>query len=379
MAKVLWRSTLGAPSRSDAFSEGPFEDSTPLASTALPAMLAQDIARSFRQLGVASFRASVVNVDSMTFQAAWTISDQGEVTDNQIDRPIDSSFPAAMAAINLLAHASDDETLLHKLSPRRWGIAWRLTDPNVVLAEAQFHERRDTISESDKTLLRLVCSAALRPAGPAGQAGQAGLKGMAEPGAAMVWPGADAAPVSAGPQLMARLSVVLLACSALMALWLAAAAVPELQRSTATREAEVAKLRALADKTLVRGVGTAMSTGDYGDVQTVLSSYSSLGYFDGAAVVNLRQRVVALSGHTDQLRIGDPVPEDAQRNAQSIELALGAERLGQLLILPAPATLQPAQMPAWVPPLAWGAAGTALAALGAALLAMRRRRPAKPA
>jgi len=373
MAKVLWRSTLGAPSRSNAFSEGPFEDSTPLATTALPAMLAQDIACSFRQLGVASFRASVVNVDSMTFQAAWTISDQGEVTDNQIDRPIDSSFPAATAAINLLAHASDDETLLHKLSLRRWGIAWRLTDPNVVLAEAQFHERRDAISESDKTLLRLVCSAALPPAGPAG------LKGMAEPGAAMVWPGADAATASAGPRLMARLSVVLLACSALMALWLAAAAVPELQRSTATREAEVAKLRALADKTLVRGVGTAMSTGDYGDVQTVLSSYSSLGYFDGAAVVNLRQRVVALSGRTDQLRIGDPVPEDAQRNAQSIELALGAERLGQLLILPAPATLQPAQMPAWVPPLAWGAAGTALAALGAALLAMRRRRPAKPA
>ena len=54
----------------------------------------------------------------------------------------------------------------------------------------------------------------------------------------------------------------------------------------------MAKLQALADKTLVRGVGTAMSTGDYGDVQTVLSSYSSLGYFEGAAVVNVRQRVV---------------------------------------------------------------------------------------
>ena len=69
--------------------------------------------------------------------AAWTISEQGEVTDNQVDRPLDSSFPAATAAINLLAHATDDETLLHKLSPRRWGIAWRLDDPNVVLAEAQ--------------------------------------------------------------------------------------------------------------------------------------------------------------------------------------------------------------------------------------------------
>ncbi|MES2715363.1 MAG: hypothetical protein V4795_06340 [Pseudomonadota bacterium] len=372
MAKVLWRSTLGAPSTNEGYADGPFEDSTPMASTPLPVTLSQDIARSFRQLGVASFRASLVNVDSMSFQAAWTISEAGEVTDNQVDRPLDSSFPAATAAINLLAHASDDETLLHKLSPRRWGIAWRLDDPNVVLAEAHFHDRRDAISESDKTLLRLVCSAAMRPSGPSA------LPGLGEPGPAMAWPGAEAA-VAAPPRLASRLSVVLLACSALMALWLAAMAVPELQRSTSQREAQLAKLQALADKTLVRGIGTAMGTGDYGDVQTALSAYSSLGYFDGAAVVNVRQRVVALSGRTDQLRIGDPVSEDAQRNAQTIELALGAERLGQLLIVPAPPTLQPRNLPSWLPPLAWATGLTALAALAMALLGMRRAKPAKPA
>lgn len=371
MAKVLWRSTLGAPSTNEAYSDGPFDESTPNRSTPLPMTLTQDIARSFRQLGVASFRASVVNVDSMSFQAAWTISEMGEVTDNQVDRPLDSSFPAATAAINLLAHASDDETLLHKLSPRRWGIAWRLDDPNVVLAEAQFHDRRDAISESDKTLLRLVCSAAMRPSGPAA------LPGMVEPGAAMVWPGNEAQPAQA-PRLASRLSVVLLACSALMALWLAAAALPELRRTTTVREAQLTKLQGLADKTLVRGIGTAMSTGDYGDVQTALSQYSSLGYFDGAAVVNVRQRVVALSGRTDQLRIGDPVPEDTQRNAQAIELTLGAERLGQLLIVPAPPTLQPAQLPVWLQPLAWAAGLTGLAALAVALLAMRRPKAPKP-
>jgi hypothetical protein len=372
MAKVLWRSTLGAPSSTnEAYSDGPFEDSTNSTMTPLPVTLSQDIARSFRQLGVASFRASVVNVDSMSFQAAWTISESGEVTDNQVDRPLDSSFPAATAAINLLAHASDDETLLHKLSPRRWGIAWRLDDPNVVLAEAQFHDRRDAISESDKTLLRLVCSAAMRPSGPST------IPGLVEPGAGMVWPGAEAQAVQP-PRLVSRLSVVLLACSMLMVLWIAAMALPELRRSTAQREAQLAKLQSLADKTLVRGIGTAMSTGDYGDVQTVLSSYSSLGYFDGAAVVNVRQRVVALSGRTDQLRIGDPVPEETQRSAQAIDLALGAERLGQLLIVPAPPTLQPASLPVWLQPLAWAAGLTGLAALVTALVAMRRPKPAKP-
>ena len=372
MAKVLWRSTLGAPSSNDAYSEAPFEDSTSTATaTPLPVTLAQDIARSFRQIGVASFRASVVNVDSMSFQAAWTISETGEVTDNQVDRPLDSSFPAATAAINLLAHASDDETLLHKLSPRRWGIAWRLEDPCVVLAEAQFHERRDAISEADKMVLRLVCSAALRPGGGAA------ASGLTEAGAGMVWPGADVlAPQP--PRLAARLTVVLVACTALMALWTTAAALPELRRSTVQREVQLTRLQALADKTLVRGIGAAMGTGDYGDVQTALSSYSSLGYFDGAAVVNVRQRVVALSGRTDQLRIGDPVPEDTLRTAQAIELAVGAERLGQLLIVPAPPTLQPVQLPPWLPTLAWAAVGTAAAALLTGLLALRKTRPAKP-
>lgn len=372
MTKVLWRSTLGAaPSGDSAYADGPFEDSTNSTQLPLPATLAQDIARSFRQLGVASFRASVVDVDSMRFQAAWTISESGEVTDNQVDQPLDSAFPAANAAINLLAHASDDETLLHKLSPRRWGIAWRLDDPIVVLAEAQFHDRRDAISESDKTLLRLVCSAAMRPAGPGGMAG------LAEPGATMVWPGADAAPPPP-PRLAARLSVVLLACSLLLGLWIAAIGLPELRRTTLLREAQLARLQALADKTLVRGIGTAMSTGDYGDVQTALSSFSSLGYFDGAAVVNVRQRVVALAGRTDQLRIGDPVPDDPRRSAQAIELALGTERLGQLLIMPAPPTLQPVSLPAWLQPMAWAAALFAAAALVTALLAMRKPRTAKP-
>jgi hypothetical protein len=371
MAKVLWRSTLGAPSTNDAYSEAPFADSGPPVPNPLPVTLSQDIARSFRQLGVASFRASVVNVDAMTFQAAWTISEQGEVTDNQVDRPLDSSFPAATAAINLLAHASDDETLLHKLSPRRWGVAWRLDEPNVVLAEAQFHERRDAISESDKTLLRLVCGAAMRPAS------SAGLPGQVQPGAGLAWPGAEAAAQPARP--MARLSVLLLGCSTLLALGLAAVAVPELRRIADQREAQLARLQALADKSLVRGIGTVMATGDYGDVQTALSSFSSLGYFDGAAVVNVRQRVVALSGRTDQLRIGDPVPEDTQRSAQTIELALGAERLGQLLIVPAPPTLQAANLPAWLPGLAWAAGLTALGALAAALAAMRKPKADKPA
>ena len=163
-----------------------------------------------------------------------------------------------------------------------------------------------------------------------------------------------------------------------MALWLAAAAVPELRRSSAVREAAVLRLQSLADKSLVRGIGTAMATGDYGDVQTALSGYSSLGYFDGAAVVNVRQRVVALSGRTDQLRIGDPVAVEVQRTSQSIDLTLGSERLGQLLIVPAPATLQPGGLPAWLSSLAWAAALSAAGALAAALAAMRKPQSAKP-
>ena len=56
--------------------------------------LTADMARMFRHLGVVSFRASVVDIDSMAFHNGWTISANGEVSDSAFDQPVDSAFPA---------------------------------------------------------------------------------------------------------------------------------------------------------------------------------------------------------------------------------------------------------------------------------------------
>jgi hypothetical protein len=375
MAKFLWRSTLGGgssdthPLPSTMFGETALPAELPLPST-----LPQDIARSFRQLGVSAFRASIVNIDSLAFQAAWTISEHGEVADSPVDRPLDSSFPAATAAINLLAESAEDETLVHRLSPRRWGLAWRLDDHRVVLSEVQFHERRDAVGDGDKTLLRLICGAAMQPPG--------GVPPTAVPRAdGLVWSGSGSdRPAPAPTPWLVWLGLALALIGALLASWLALAALPELQRSTAERETQLTQARALADKTLVRGVATALATGDYGDVQSALGGVAALGYIDGAAVLNQRQRVVALSGGTDPLRIGDPVPTSVQASAQVVELVLGTDSLGQLLILPAPAPQRAAGLPRHLVPLAGGtalaAAGAALALLLAQRMARRRRPPA---
>ena len=102
-----------------------------------PALLG-DMARMFRQLGIESFRASVVDMGSMAFQAAWTITDSGEVSDNNPDKPLDSQFPGAMATITQLADAPAEQTVVQRLSPRRWTFAWRIDSLHVVIAEARY-------------------------------------------------------------------------------------------------------------------------------------------------------------------------------------------------------------------------------------------------
>lgn len=367
MAKLLWRSTLGGRSPDDHPAPSTmFDESAFATGLHLPPTLPQDIARSFRLLDVAAFRASIVDIDSLAFQAAWTISEQGEVADSPVDQPLDGSFPAATAAINLLADAPDDETLAHRLSPRRWGLAWRLDDQRVMLAEVRFHERRDAVGDADKALLRLACGAAIQPLGGHAPRDAGPIEGLA-------WPLPDRRP-QAPIAWLAGLSLALMVIGTLLATWLAVATVPELQRAAAAHEAQRTQWRAQADRTLGRGMATALASGDYGDVQTALGGFAALGYFDAAAVVNLRQRVVALSGATDPLRIGDPVPPEVQRSAQVIELALGAERLGQLLIVPAPVAPATGGLPRHLAPLAGVIALAAAAAALTLLLAWRGRR-----
>lgn len=275
----------------------------------------------FRQLGVQIFRSTVVDSRSMTFQTTWSISDSGEVS----ERPANSVFPGAASVVNQLADASPDETLAHKLSPRRWGFAWRLDGPHMVVAEAQFRDPRDTLGAADTALVRLVYNLGLRTV-------QSQAPGTALSSLSMAWPKIERrarAKQVVWPQLL------LILCTVVLAAWLAMAALPrELEVSTG-RQDELARLGAMADKTMVHGLSKALASGDYGEVQTALSSFRELGYFSSALVTNARKRIVSLAGEPHGLRIGDPMSVDAAGKTQAFDLSIGSERLGQLLIVAA--------------------------------------------
>jgi hypothetical protein len=330
--------------------------------------LQSDMGRMFRQLGVESFRASVIDTGSMAFHDVWTITDDGDFSQDRTDRPLDSCFPGAMGTITQLAQSAPDETVTQRLSPRHWVFGWRLDGVNVVLAEARYREARSTVSPVDASTVRLVCDIGMRARQPAqeSQSSQAGPE--------LSWP---QAPAGRPPRLSLAIRVGLPLCvvSALLSAWLAGVAVPDQQRLALARQAEATRLYAVLDSTMTRGLASALATGDYGEVQTALSSFETMGYFKTAAVLNQQQRVVSATGQADGLRMGDPLPDGMLASGRVLDLRLGAERYGQLLLLrPASdATTAPAATTAGsghtAPLLAWAAA---LASTLVALLLGRR-------
>ena len=101
---------------------------------------------------------------------------------------------------------------------------------------------------------------------------------------------------------------------------------------SSSQQTEAARFLTMADSTMTQNLSAMMATGDYGDVQTTLSSFESLGYFDSAVVTNARQKVIAIAGAATGARIGDGVPPALAGSAQVFDLMQGSDRTGQLLV-----------------------------------------------
>jgi len=129
----------------------PFSATDPgrLPASGLAPLLARDMALMFGQLGVASVRASVVDMDSMAFQSAWSVTEKGEVGEDFLGKGLDSTFPAAMATIAQMGVAPPEQTVVRKLNPRHWAFAWRIDDRLVAVAEARYRDQRDMMSPAD--------------------------------------------------------------------------------------------------------------------------------------------------------------------------------------------------------------------------------------
>ena len=277
--------------------------------TLAPAMQ-QDMARVFSQLDLTLLRATVVDLHSLMLHADWSIAEDGSLSGNPSERTLDSVFPGATALVARLADADTDATQVQKLSPRLWAVGWRVDEHNAIIAEAHFGDRRDLLGSIDTALMRLACSASIG----------ASLAAAPAPGApagsqALAWPQVDR---RKRPPSRRRLGTAVLVLGAgMLSLCLMLLAQAE-------------QMRKLAEATMKHGLATALVTGDYGDLQTALSQFAELGYFQSAAVSNAKGRTVALAGAPEGLRIGDAVRPDYAAVARELPLALGSEALGRL-------------------------------------------------
>ena len=331
-----------------------------------PAQL-QDIARVFRHIGVHLLRASVVDMSSKGFRATWSIDDFGEVSVGGGERPLDSAFLAGSATISQIAQTSGDETIVRRLSPRRWAFAWRIEGERAIVGEAQFHNPRDSVSEAVIAVIRLVCSTSIRGGGSASAAPR-------EARAELVWPQVERRGPRNAPQ-SAWLPAALLGATALFASLLALVAVPDAREAAKARQVEIEQRRAMADGTMVHGLSLALASGDYGDVQSSLSAFSSLGYFRSAVVINTNERVVAVAGPAEGARIGEKLAPQGASAARALQLKLGSGQNGQLLLLSEASATSPGTRTGALLVAAWMTLTMALAAAG--LFAWRLRRPGR--
>lgn len=288
----------------------------------------------FGQLGVHSFRATEVDLESMATQSAWSISDHGEFNCDPLDDGPNSAFLAAMDTGTELRNAPAEHTVVRKLSPRLWAFSWRLGPHRVVVAVARYREKRDVQTEIDIALVRLICLARMRVSRRDTESSSAKLPKLE-------WPAIDRRRDGNLPTAVRNhgLSLLLLVVSALAALWVALIAVPRARYVAEALQTDAARLQAMADKTMTNALSAALATGDYGEVQDALSSFQALGYFQGAVVTNARQRVVSIAGPVGDARIGGSLPETVTSAARLIALTQGSERHGQLVLFDTPTEL----------------------------------------
>ena len=202
------------------------------------------------------------------------------------------------------------------------------------MASARYRDWHDVHSDVHTALVRLVCDTGIR----AGQVA-APAPGDTQPEAQMVWPAVERRSKLPAGKTSPR-TKWLMAGGGLLALLLVwAATLATLGRADAL-QAEAKRLQAITDSTMTHSLSAALATGDYGDVQAALSSFSSLGYFEGAVVTNARQRIISTAGTVTSARIGEPLPLTPSGSARVLDLTQGSVRHGQLLILGAP-TLNP--------------------------------------
>jgi hypothetical protein len=321
----------------------------------------------WRQMGVDSCRATMFDLHSLQPLTGRWMRDTG----NRCGVPEATELDAAFQGVETIvaqwaeeARSVERPLLAQMLSPRRWVYLWRVDGHTGLLAQVHFLNSRSSSHEFDTSGVQLLCEHWL-----SGER-QARRQAM-ESATALPWNRVERRNGRAG----APVPWALLACglaALLVAAWLVLGAAGTAADLQAAHQREQARLTGVADGMAVRSLSHALSGGDYGEVQEVLSMKAASGHFADAAVTNARGLVVAVVGSPAGMRIGTAVPADALSASRVLPLSSGSNRIGDLLVARPPAAA------ASSPDLATGLriAGIALilALTGLAALVWRRTR-----
>ena len=188
-------------------------------------------------------------------------------------------------------------------------------------------------SPTDTALVRLICDTGIRARQTEGDSPRARPMpaSAARDHPHLQWPEVDR---RQAPQvaLSTRAGVLLMALSAMLALWLTVFVAPRARDEALALQTEVQRLQTMGSKSMLSTLAASLATGDYGELQATLANYGALGYFETAVITNARQRVVAVVGSVADVRIGDGIPPALAKGSEAQELSLGNERYGQLLM-----------------------------------------------
>jgi hypothetical protein len=329
---------LRAKGVSDFFAVSSSLSDTELGSLLPVDALASDLARTFRELGVQFLRASVVRISSKAFQSAWSITDQGEISDGPADRGVDSVFPGASSTLAQLAQLVTDATLVQKLSPRQWVHAWRLDEDHALMCEVHYRDRRDIVTAIDSAMVRLACSASLRggmSALPVDTAGDEALR----------WPAVEQ---PRRPRLDGATAgaLVLASTAALMSAWLLIGVLPSAQDAQALQQARLERMNRSAENLVVRGLANAMAnarlTGDRNGVQTELAQFQAQGYLAAGVVLDDQGLVVAADGPLPGVRLGEALASPLPAGQRTLALNVASQLVGSVVLIPPQAAAQTA-------------------------------------
>lgn len=316
--------------------------------TAAPAgvtPLRSGVAPAFGPQGLAAVHASLLDSRAMSCEARWTITEDGNVHDavHELD------FARSMTTIVCLDRAGGRDTVTRQLGPQRWACGWRVDDRRVIVAEVLYRMSRGAPTDSELALVRRLCDGRVRlvdtddppdddvatlPGFFDETEDGADAGGRSRPSARRHRPAGTAD--AAGPFALFRGWGRPALLAALLAACLAAGALGYMQwRRSEALAGEAQRLQALSEATLAQGIAAAAERGDYGELQSELDRFHELRYFDVALVANARGQVVARSGSTPGVRIGENLRPEAIAGSRTVELRGAAvQDLGRLYVWP---------------------------------------------